>query len=61
MPHDILPSVNANEDTVSQVRAKVGVYKDPVEAIPDEDLTLESSLPKAPDPKPFALGPLGRR
>ena len=35
-----------------------GKYKDDVESIPEADKLQESSMPKAPDPSPFKLGPI---
>lgn len=36
-----------------------GAYRDDVESISPEQRSLNATLPKAPDPSPFKLGPLG--
>lgn len=46
---------NAPNDPVADMP---GVYKDDAESIPMAQRTQESSLPKAPDPSPFKLGPM---
>lgn len=33
-------------------------YKNDVDSIPADDLTIESAMPRGPAPDPFKLGPL---
>ena len=44
------------QDPMDAIKAATGTYKDVVEGLPDERRL--PMLPKAPDPNPFALGPL---
>lgn len=46
-------------DPAKTIEKQIGTYKDPVDSIPDADKTMESSMPKAPDPSPFKLGNIG--
>lgn len=46
-------------DPAKKIEQQTGTYKDPVDSIPEADRTMESSMPKAPDPSPFKLGNLG--
>ena len=50
-------SKHVTSDLASPVKLP-GEYANDRDAIPQADLTQESSLPKGPDPSPFKLGPL---
>jgi hypothetical protein len=47
------------KDATEQYDKNYGTYKDAVDAVPTDDRLPTANLPKAPDPSPFTLGPLG--
>ena len=46
------------KEPVEAYDSKHGTYADAVEKVPQEQLLQEQTMPKAPDPSPFKLGPM---
>lgn len=49
-----------SKDVCDQYDKDYGTYKNAVPEVPVDDRLPTANMPKAPDPSPFTLGPLGR-
>lgn len=60
--NSVLGSAASGDGNVQEkVEQATGTYKDSVADASPEAKSIYSSLPKAPDPSPFALGSLGSK
>jgi hypothetical protein len=46
------------KEAVEQHDKTYGTYKDNITPVPTDDRLPTANMPKAPDPSPFALGPM---